>query len=402
MIPEIRIEDFNYNLPDERIAKYPLPCRDGSNLLVYKDGEVSHRMFKDISELLPEGSIMVFNDTKVVPARLHFQRETGAHIEIFCLEPVQPEEYVSMFAVTDRCRWRCIVGNIKRWKMDTLSLYNPAGDESIRLMDLKADLIERDGETSIVEFSWSDGSPFSKVLEVSGSIPIPPYLNRDTEDVDLERYQTLYARFRGSVAAPTAGLHFTEEVLDSIRRRNIETQTVCLHVGAGTFLPVKTSLVSEHNMHREPFVVTKEFIKKLIDKKGKLIAVGTTSVRTLESLYYVGVKCIEDGAPSDVCQWDPYQKEYSYSLTESLEAIVGYLEANSLEELKVGTRIIIVPGYSFKVVDVLVTNFHQPQSTLLLLISAFVDGDWKKIYRHALENDFRFLSYGDSSVLFRR
>ena len=402
MIPEIRIEDFNYNLPDERIAKYPLPCRDGSKLLVYKDGEVSHRMFKDISELLPEGSIMVFNDTKVVPARLHFQRETGAHIEIFCLEPVQPEEYVSMFAVTDRCRWRCIVGNVKRWKMDTLSLYNPAGDESIRLMDLKADLIERDGETSIVEFSWSDGSPFSKVLEVSGSIPIPPYLNRDTEDVDLERYQTLYARFRGSVAAPTAGLHFTEEVLDSIRRRNIETQTVCLHVGAGTFLPVKTSLVSEHNMHREPFVVTKEFIKKLIDKKGKLIAVGTTSVRTLESLYYVGVKCIEDGAPSDVCQWDPYQKEYSYSLTESLEAIVGYLEANSLEELKVGTRIIIVPGYSFKVVDVLVTNFHQPQSTLLLLISAFVDGDWKKIYRHALENDFRFLSYGDSSVLFRR
>ena len=402
MIPEIRIEDFNYNLPDERIAKYPLPCRDGSKLLVYKDGEVSHRMFNDISELLPEGSIMVFNDTKVVPARLHFQRETGAHIEIFCLEPVQPEEYVSMFAVTDRCRWRCIVGNVKRWKMDTLSLYNPAGDESIRLMDLKADLIERDGETSIVEFSWSDGSPFSKVLEVSGSIPIPPYLNRDTEDVDLERYQTLYARFRGSVAAPTAGLHFTEEVLDSIRRRNIETQTVCLHVGAGTFLPVKTSLVSEHNMHREPFVVTKEFIKKLIDKKGKLIAVGTTSVRTLESLYYVGVKCIEDGAPSDVCQWDPYQKEYSYSLTESLEAIVGYLEANSLEELKVGTRIIIVPGYSFKVVDVLVTNFHQPQSTLLLLISAFVDGDWKKIYRHALENDFRFLSYGDSSVLFRR
>ena len=402
MIPEIRIEDFNYNLPDERIAKYPLPCRDGSKLLVYKDGEVSHRMFKNISDLLPEDSIMVFNDTKVVPARLHFQRETGAHIEIFCLEPVLPEEYVSMFAVTDRCRWRCIVGNVKRWKNDTLSLYNPAGDESVRLMDLKADLIEREGETSIVEFSWSDGSPFSKVLEVSGSIPIPPYLNRDTEEVDLERYQTLYARFRGSVAAPTAGLHFTESVLDSIRRHNIETQTICLHVGAGTFLPVKTSLVSEHNMHREPFVVTKEFIKKLIDKKGKLIAVGTTSVRTLESLYYVGVKCIENGVPSDVCQWDPYQKEYPYSLTESLEAIIDYLEGNSLEELKVGTRIIIVPGYSFKVVDVLVTNFHQPQSTLLLLISAFVDGDWKKIYRHALDNDFRFLSYGDSSVLFRR
>ena len=402
MIPEIRIEDFNYNLPDERIAKYPLPCRDGSKLLVYKDGEVSHRMFKGISELLPEGSIMVFNDTKVVPARLHFQRETGAHIEIFCLEPVQPEEYVSMFAVTDRCRWRCIVGNVKRWKMDTLSLYNPAGDESIRLMDLKADLIERDGETSIVEFSWSDGSPFSKVLEVSGSIPIPPYLNRDTEDVDLERYQTLYARFRGSVAAPTAGLHFTEEVLDSIRRRNIETQTVCLHVGAGTFLPVKTSLVSEHNMHREPFVVTKEFIKKLIDKKGKLIAVGTTSVRTLESLYYVGVKCIENGRPDDVGQWEPYQREYQYSVEESLSAVLAYLKSNGLSELSVGTKIIIVPGFRFRIVDVLVTNFHQPQSTLLLLISAFVGGDWHTIYDYAMSHSFRFLSYGDSSILFRR
>ena len=402
MIPEIRIEEFNYTLPDERIAKYPLADRDGSKLLIYKDGEVSHQMFRDISEILPEGSLMVFNDTKVVPARLHFQRETGAHIEIFCLEPVLPEEYVSMFAVTDRCRWRCIVGNVKRWKNDTLSLYNPTNDQDVNSMALKADLIEREGETSIVEFSWSDGSPFSRVLEVSGSIPIPPYLNRDTEAVDLERYQTLYARFRGSVAAPTAGLHFTEHVLESIRKRNIETQTVCLHVGAGTFLPVKTSLVSEHNMHREPFVVTKSFLKKLLTKQGKLIAVGTTSVRTLESLYYAGVKCIEQGAPSDVCQWDPYQRDYNYSLTESLEAIVRYLDENSLDELKLGTRIIIVPGYTFRVVDVLVTNFHQPQSTLLLLISAFVDGDWKKIYNHASDNGFRFLSYGDSSVLFRK
>lgn len=402
MIPEIRIEDFNYTLPDEKIAKYPLPERDGSKLLTYKDGIVSHRSFKNISELLPEDSIMVFNDTKVVPARLHFQRETGAHIEIFCLEPVLPEEYVSMFVVTERCRWKCIVGNVKRWKGDTLSLYNPMEDEMVGRMGLKADLIERDGETSVVEFSWSDGSPFSRVLEVSGSVPIPPYLNRDTEQIDLERYQTLYARFRGSVAAPTAGLHFTENVLEAIRNRNIETETVCLHVGAGTFLPVKSSLVSEHNMHREPFVVTRTLLNKLISKNGSLIAVGTTSVRTLESLYYVGVKCLEDGAPSDVNQWDPYIREYPYSLTEALEAIVRYLDENSLEELKVGTRIIIVPGYKFRVVDVLVTNFHQPQSTLLLLISAFVDGDWKNIYNYALDNGFRFLSYGDSSVLFRK
>lgn len=401
MIPEIRIEDYNYNLPDERIAKYPLPQRDGSKLLHYKDGNVTEKKFSEIASLLPEGSIMVFNDTKVVPARLHFQRSTGAHIEIFCLEPVQPEEYVTMFAVTDRCRWKCIVGNVKRWKNDTLNLYNPDSNEEVTTLALKADLIERQGETSIVEFSWEGGLPFSKVLEIGGSIPIPPYLNRNTEDVDLERYQTLYARFRGSVAAPTAGLHFTENVLQAIRERNITTETVCLHVGAGTFLPVKSSLVSEHTMHREPFVVTLDFLEKLLSKTGKLVAVGTTSVRTLESLYYVGVKCIETGVPADVDQWDPYRREYSYTLDESLSALVDYLKKNNMKDIQLGTRIIIVPGYQFKVVDVLVTNFHQPQSTLLLLISAFVKGDWHKIYDFALANDFRFLSYGDSSILFR-
>lgn len=401
MIPEIRIEDYNYNLPDERIAKYPLPQRDGSKLLHYKDGNVTEKKFSEIASLLPEGSIMVFNDTKVVPARLHFQRSTGAHIEIFCLEPVQPEEYVTMFAVTDKCRWKCIVGNVKRWKNDTLNLYNPDSNEEVTSLALKADLIERQGETSIVEFSWEGGLPFSKVLEIGGSIPIPPYLNRDTEDVDLERYQTLYARFRGSVAAPTAGLHFTENVLQAIRERDITTETVCLHVGAGTFLPVKSSLVSEHTMHREPFVVTLDFLEKLLSKTGKLVAVGTTSVRTLESLYYVGVKCIETGVPADVDQWDPYSREYSYTLDESLSALVDYLKKNNMKDIQLGTRIIIVPGYQFKVVDVLVTNFHQPQSTLLLLISGFVKGDWHKIYNFALDNDFRFLSYGDSSILFR-
>lgn len=400
MIPEIHIEDFNYPLPDERIAKYPLADRDASKLLVYKGSPVESR-FAEISELLPEGSIMVFNDTKVVPARLHFQRETGAHIEIFCLEPVSPDEYVTMFAATGQCRWKCIVGNVKRWKNDSLHLYNPLNDNVIADMNLTADLVERTGETSIVEFSWSNGAPFSQVLEICGSVPIPPYLNRETEDIDLERYQTLYARYRGSVAAPTAGLHFTERVLDNIRKRGINTETVCLHVGAGTFLPVKSSLVSEHTMHREPFVVSLELIQKLISLKGKLIAVGTTSVRTLESLYYVGVKCIENGVPGDVAQWDPYVREYEYSLSDSLNAIEKYLIENDLKELKVGTEIIIVPGFKFRVVDVLVTNFHQPQSTLLLLISAFVGGDWKTIYDFALANDFRFLSYGDSSLLFR-
>ena len=402
MIPEISIENYNYNLPDDRIAKYPLSERDMSKLLVYKDSEIQEHRFTSMPEFLPEGHLMVFNDTKVVPARLHFQRETGAHIEIFCLEPVQPEEYVSMFAVTQSCRWKCIVGNVKRWKGDTLRLYNPEGSEGIAAMDLKADLIERNGETSIVEFSWSDGAPFSAVLESCGSIPIPPYLNRETESVDLERYQTLYAKYRGSVAAPTAGLHFTDKVLDDIRAKGIKTGTVCLHVGAGTFLPVKSSRVAEHTMHREPFVITKEFLMTLIGSLGKVIAVGTTSVRTLESLYYVGVSCIETGRPDDVRQWDPYTKSYEYSVDQALSSLLSYMETHDMESLQIGTSIIIVPGFKFRVVDVLVTNFHQPQSTLLLLISAFVKGDWERIYDYALKRGFRFLSYGDSSLLFRR
>ena len=401
MIDEIRIEDYSYELPDDRIAKYPLSERDASKLLKYSDSTVTEYSFRDMPSLIPENSLMIFNDTKVVPARLHFQRPTGAHIEIFCLEPVLPAEYASMFSVTESCRWKCIVGNIKRWKDDVLDLYNPENSEEISSMALKASLIERQGETSIVEFSWQQSLPFSKVLELGGSIPIPPYLNRDTEAVDLERYQTLYARYRGSVAAPTAGLHFTEKVLGEIRAKGVETDTVCLHVGAGTFLPVKSSLVSEHNMHREPFVVTLEFLERLLARAGKVVAVGTTSVRTLESLYYVGVKCIETGAPADVDQWDPYVRTYEYTLEDAIKALIQFLKDNSLSQIQLGTRIIIVPGYEFKVVDILVTNFHQPQSTLLLLISAFVKGDWKNIYDFALNHDFRFLSYGDSSILFR-
>ena len=401
MIPEILIENYNYDLPDERIAKYPLAERDSSKLLCYRQGKITENGFRDIVDILPSDAIMVFNDTKVVPARLHFRRESGAHIEIFCLEPVSPAEYVSNFASTSSCRWKCIVGNVKKWKNDILSLYNPEMQHEIEDMGLQARLIERDGNTSIVEFSWKDGAEFSRVLEICGNIPIPPYLNRDTEQIDLERYQTLYAKYRGSVAAPTAGLHFTRNVLDALKAKGVDTETVCLHVGAGTFLPVKSSNVSEHTMHREPFTVKKELLEKLIARKNRVIAVGTTSVRTLESLYYAGVSIIEKGKPEDVHQWAPYEREYSYTTDQALQAIVDYLDRNGLSELSIGTRIIIVPGYNFRIVDILVTNFHQPQSTLLLLISAFVGGNWKPIYDFALANDFRFLSYGDSSVLFK-
>ncbi len=408
MIPDIRIEDYNYPLSDDRIAKYPLPERDASKLLRYRDGVVDEFVFRDIPDLLPSGSIMVFNDTKVVPARLHFQRDSGAHIEVFCLQPVEPAEYSTVFAAVSRCVWRCVIGNSKRWKDDLLHLYGAEKDPALSLMDLRARLVSKEGETGIVEFTWKGGMPFSAVLEACGTVPIPPYLNRQTEAVDIERYQTLYARFRGSVAAPTAGLHFTEPVLQRIREKGIITETVCLHVGAGTFLPVKSSNVADHPMHSEPFVVKKSFIQSISEKNNNVfndnknvIAVGTTSVRTLESLYYVGVSCIETGRPAPVEQWCPYTREYPYSLLESMQAILKYLDEAGLDELKLDTRIIIVPGFRFRVVDMLVTNFHQPESTLILLISAFVGGDWRTIYDYALAHGFRFLSYGDSSLLFR-
>ena len=400
MIPEIHIEDYNYPLTDERIAKYPLAERDSSKLLRYRDGKVDDFVFRELPDLLPDNAIMVFNDTKVVPARLHFERETGAHIELFCLEPISPVEYNLAFAATDKCCWKCVIGNAKKWKNDVLFLSNPENSEEVKAIGLEARLIERNGQTGVVEFSWKNGMPFSAVLDVCGAIPIPPYLNRDTEQIDYERYQTLYARIRGSVAAPTAGLHFTDRVLRRISEKGIDRETVCLHVGAGTFLPVKSSNVSEHVMHREPFVVTKTFLQRLLAGI-KVIAVGTTSVRTLESLYYIGVSILETGKPEDVGQWAPYEREYAYSTEEALGAIIRYLDENGLDEIKAGTRIIIVPGFRFRIVDILVTNFHQPESTLILLVSAFVGGDWKTIYDHALANGFRFLSYGDSSLLFR-
>lgn len=401
MIPDIRIEDYNYPLTDDRIAKYPLPQRDASKLLIYKDGVPSESVFRSLPDFLPEGALMIFNDTRVVPARMHFRRDTGAHIEIFCLEPVQPAEYNTSFASTERCSWKCVIGNSKRWKDDILT-YDCPSDSVLAAMHLTASLISREGQTGVVEFHWKGGEPFSRVLEECGQVPIPPYLNRETEAIDLERYQTLYAHIRGSVAAPTAGLHFTEAVLENIRAKSIDTQNVCLHVGAGTFLPVKSSRVAEHPMHREPFSISLDLLKKLRAGGRPCIAVGTTSVRTLESLYYAGVSIIEKGEPEDIGQWVPYEREYPYGTEEALDAIISYLEVHGLSELKLGTRIIIVPGFRFRIVDIMVTNFHQPESTLILLISAFIGGDWKTIYNFALSHGFRFLSYGDSSLLFRR
>ena len=403
---DIRISDYNYPLPDERIAKYPLEQRDASKLLRYQNGQVDEFVFRDLPDLIPSDAVMVFNDTKVVPARLFFRRDTGAHIEIFCLEPVDPPEYNTIFAARERCRWKCVIGNAKRWKGDTLHFANTSQHPAVAALDLTADLVSREGQTGIVELRWKGGDVFSNVLDRCGRVPIPPYLNRETEAIDLERYQTTYARFRGSVAAPTAGLHFTEDVLARLRAKGVDTETVCLHVGAGTFLPVKSENVADHPMHREPFTVRKAFLETLLaglraGTRKTVVAVGTTSVRTLESLYYAGVSCLENGRPEDVGQWVPYTRTYSYSTEEALQAIVDYLEAHGLDELKIGTRIIIVPGFPFRLVDRLVTNFHQPESTLLLLISAFVGGDWRTIYDYALGHGFRFLSYGDSSLLYR-
>ena len=401
MIPDIKIEDYNYVLPDERIAKYPLSERDSSKLLVYKDGACTETVFKNLPQHIPSGSMMVFNDTKVVPARLFFKRPTGAHIEIFCLEPDTPSEYNTNFATTGNCRWKCVIGNSKRLKdNELLDLDSDSGE--FDGISPKARLISRDGQTGIVEFSWQGGIPFSELLERCGRIPIPPYLNRATEAIDIERYQTLYAHIRGSVAAPTAGLHFTSEVLEAIAGRGVDIENVCLHVGAGTFLPVKSSTIASHPMHREPFSVSRNLLCRILSATGGITAVGTTSVRTLESLYYAGASCIENGHPEDVTQWAPYEREWTYSTEEALEALVKYLDDNGLDKLQIGTRIIIVPGFDFRLVDRMVTNFHQPQSTLLLLISAFVGGDWQTIYNYALGHGFRFLSYGDSSLLFRR
>ena len=406
MKPNLRIDDYTYSLPEERIARFPLANRDDSKLLVHTaatGGETLAVPFREIARHLPGGALMVFNETKVVPARMIFQRATGALIEIFCLEPSEPSDYPLCFARTDTCRWKVIVGNLKKWKGDTLTLFNPTNDPAVAAASLKADLVENDGKSCIVAFSWRTGASFSQILSLCGRIPIPPYLKRETQAVDLERYQTCYARLEGSVAAPTAGLHFTQREFDEIDLRGITREKLCLHVGAGTFLPVKSERIADHTMHSEPFEVSLDFLKWLRSSISKdVIAVGTTSTRCLESLYYLGVHCIERGEPGVVSQWEPYRDEgYDVSTPEALDALIGYLERTGAASLLSRTQIIIVPGFRFRIINFLVTNFHQPQSTLLLLISAFVGPVWRRLYDFALAHDFRFLSYGDSSLLQR-
>ena len=404
----IRISDYNYPLPDDRIAKFPIAQRDHSKLLVYRNGQVSHDVFYNLPEYLPKGALMVFNNTKVIQARMHFRKDTGALIEVFLLEPAEPSDYELMFQTTECCSWYCLVGNLKKWKEGTL---RRAVDINGQQVEVSATRGSVHGTSHRIDFKWTspnvDGdlqSPsFAEIIDAMGELPIPPYLNRETQESDKTTYQTVYSKIKGSVAAPTAGLHFTPEVLASLDDHGIEREELTLHVGAGTFKPVKSEEIEGHEMHTEYISVRRDTIHKLIAHEGKAIAVGTTSVRTLESLYYMGLKVMQnpDASESDlhVNQWEPYDTAVSVSTVESLKALGNWMDAHGLEVLHSSTQIIIAPGYDYHIVKMLVTNFHQPQSTLLLLVSAFVKGDWHKIYDYALANDFRFLSYGDSSLL---
>ncbi|MCM0721112.1 S-adenosylmethionine:tRNA ribosyltransferase-isomerase [Parabacteroides sp. W1-Q-101] len=398
---QISIEDYNYSLPDERIANFPLPKRDESKLLLYRDGKVSESVFKHITDYLPEGSLMVFNNTRVIQARLLFQRATGAQIEVFCLDPAAPHDYELIFQQTEACNWICLIGNAKKWKEPVLSREITVAGQTVRL---SAEKVQSYGETHQIRFSWDGGFSFAEVLDAAGELPIPPYLHRKTEESDLKTYQTVYSKIKGSVAAPTAGLHFTPEVLADLDAKGFGREELTLHVGAGTFKPVKSETIEGHEMHTEYISVHRSTIERVMQNFGKIIAVGTTSVRTLESLYYIGVTlAAHPDATSEeliVRQWMPYE-DANNRLTpaEALQNILDYLDKHQLNTLITATQIIIAPGYEFKIVKGIVTNFHQPKSTLLLLISAFVKGDWKNIYDYALGHDFRFLSYGDSSLL---
>ncbi len=400
----IRIKDYNYDLPDERIAKFPLPERDKSKLLVYNHGEVSQDVFSNITRYLPQGALMVFNNTKVIQARLHFRKETGSLIEIFLLEPALPADYEQMFQTTGACSWYCLVGNLKKWKGGPLTTtVEMPGQPSVQLT------AERDMscETALkIDFKWTgdDKLSFAELIDKVGELPIPPYLNRNTQESDKTTYQTVYSKIKGSVAAPTAGLHFTQKVLADIDQHGIDREELTLHVGAGTFKPVKSEEIEGHAMHTEYVCIRRSTLEKLLQHNCEAVAVGTTSVRTLESLYYMGCKVKANPNVSldqlHVNQWEPYASTTTtITPAEAIGELIAYMDRNNLPSLHSSTQIIIAPGYQYKIVKRLITNFHQPQSTLLLLVSAFVGGDWKSIYRYALDNDFRFLSYGDSSIL---
>ena len=384
---KLLIQDYNYPLPDDRIAKYPLAERDHSKLLVYQNGQVSEDRFYNIGEYIPADSLLIYNNTRVIQARLVFHKDSGARIEVFCLEPLEPHDYQLALSSTQGCVWKCMIGNLKKWKSGVL-----------QVGPLRAERLATTGNTHHVRFSWDDTSlSFAEILDKLGELPIPPYLNRNTEESDKTTYQTVYSRIKGSVAAPTAGLHFTDAVLDDLRGRGIRMSELTLHVGAGTFQPVKTEDANLHTMHTEIIAVPRQAIQDIHDNVGHIVAVGTTSMRTLESLYFIG-----ETLQMHVPQFIAYEQPHTLSTRESMERLLKYLDDTHQETLHAETQIMIKPGYQFHVVDQLITNFHQPKSTLLLLVSAFVKGDWHTIYDYALAHDFRFLSYGDSSILFRR
>ncbi|MGV8964247.1 MAG: S-adenosylmethionine:tRNA ribosyltransferase-isomerase [Candidatus Saccharimonadaceae bacterium] len=404
-VKSIAISDYNYHLPDDRIAKYPLATRDQSKLLLYADGEINIKSFFELPDLIAPNSLMIFNNTRVIHARILFKKKTGAVVEVFCLSPSVPKDYALNFEQTKTTVWTCMVGNAKRWKQENLQLMLNGEQGEVTLTATKLTLQNQEYE---IEFNWDNPKyTFSDLLEIAGNLPIPPYLNRPTEESDEQTYQTVYSQIEGSVAAPTAGLHFTQKVMESLSQKSIDLTEVTLHVGAGTFKPMKTEQIGEHDMHMELISVRKETIEKMLRNENQLIVVGTTSLRTIESLYYIGVKLLKKASVAfdtlTVEQWEPYDEgNNTYSPKESLKGILDYMNEQKLDDLVASTKIIIAPGYEFKFVDGLLTNFHQPQSTLLLLVSAFVGKDWKHIYDFAFEQNFRFLSYGDSSLLWKK
>ena len=397
----IDIHDYDYPLPEERIAKFPLAERSASKLLIYDKGAISEKHFADIGDVLPEGSLLVFNNTKVVRARLIMHKESGARIEVFCLEPHDPADYERAFAVKGSCSWSCIVGNLKKWKEGAVAINF---DFEGRPSKIEARIEERGSREHIVRFDWDADMTFGQLLEYLGRIPIPPYLNRESEEIDNTRYQTVYSKFEGSVAAPTAGLHFTPELIESMRSRGFAFEEVTLHVGAGTFLPVKEKDAADHPMHTEHFEVRLSTVDTLLANIGNITAVGTTSVRTLESLPVLAWRIHTAGSCGNevIGQWEPYDIPAEYTGRDALAELAGYMRRNGLEKIKAATRIMITPlGFEYRIVRNIITNCHQPQSTLLLLVAAYVGDDWHRIYDYALHNGFRFLSYGDSSLLMR-
>lgn len=398
----IQISDYNYELPDARIAKFPMAERDHSKLLIYDKGSVGEDMFYNLPQHLPAHALMVFNNTKVIQARLHFRKDTGALIEVFLLEPAQPADYEQMFQTRSRCSWLCLVGNQKKWKEGALVRPLSVNGQTVTL---RATRRGEHGTSQWIDFEWDGHASFAEIIDVAGELPIPPYLNRETQESDLTTYQTVYSKIKGSVAAPTAGLHFTERVLAAIDAQGIEREELTLHVGAGTFRPVKSATIGDHSMHTEYIAVRRHTIERILAHQCEVIAVGTTSVRTLESLYYMGLKVLANPDLTEdalhVNQWEPYDQPTTDSPQPSvaLQALLDWMSRRQLTVLHSSTQIIIAPGYNYHIVKMLITNFHQPQSTLLLLVSAFVKGDWRRIYDYALAHDFRFLSYGDSSLL---